>query len=91
MKNQIKETLKKKLNASFVDVLDESDRHAGHQEARISGGGHYSVTVVSNVFEGKNLLERHKMIYDALGFGKSPDIHALAIKAYTTTEWNLKK
>ena len=43
-------------------------------------GGHYQVSIVSNSFEGKTLLESHRMVYQALEPVKS-SIHALAIKA----------
>jgi BolA protein len=45
---------------------------------------HFSVRVVSDAFNGKSLLDRHRMIYDAV---KEPmqdgRIHALEIKAET--------
>lgn len=80
MKDQITKLLKEKLHASQVDVRDDSAKHAGHAEAQKSGGGHYSVVVVSESFKGKNLVERHRMVYEALAPLKDK-IHALAIKA----------
>jgi stress-induced morphogen len=45
---------------------------------------HFSIRVVSNMFKGKNLLDRHRLIYDALGEPmKDGRIHALEIKAET--------
>jgi stress-induced morphogen len=45
---------------------------------------HFSIRVVSNLFKGKNLLDRHRLIYDALGEPmKDGRIHALEIKAET--------
>ncbi len=46
---------------------------------------HFSIRVVSDMFKGKNLLDRHRLIYDALGAPmKDGRIHALEIKAETT-------
>jgi stress-induced morphogen len=46
---------------------------------------HFSIRVVSDIFKGKNLLDRHRLIYDALGEPmKDGRIHALEIKAETT-------
>ena len=46
---------------------------------------HFSIRVVSDLFKGKNLLDRHRLIYDALGAPmKDGRIHALEIKAETT-------
>ena len=68
-----------------LEILDESHKHAGHAGAR-SGGGHFNLTIVSNVFDGKGLLQRHRMVYDALGSAMQTDIHALTIKALTPEE-----
>ncbi|HWQ95639.1 MAG TPA: BolA family protein [Gammaproteobacteria bacterium] len=68
-----------------LEILDESHKHAGHAGAR-SGGGHFKLTIVSNVFDGKGLLQRHRMVYDALGSAMQTDIHALTIKALTPEE-----
>lgn len=46
---------------------------------------HFSIRVVSDLFKNKNLLDRHRLIYDALGEPmKDGRIHALEIKAETT-------
>lgn len=68
-----------------LEILDESHKHAGHAGAQ-SGGGHFKLVIVSNVFDGKGLLQRHRMVYDALGSAMQTDIHALTIKALTPEE-----
>ena len=46
---------------------------------------HFSIRVVSDMFKGKNLLDRHRLIYGALDEPmKDGRIHALEIKAETT-------
>ena len=85
---KIQKILQKKLSASKVEVLDESHLHAGHSEAKNSGGGHYSVVVVSEIFKGKTALARHRMVYQALSEELKTSIHALAIKAYSLTEYS---
>ncbi len=48
---------------------------------------HLKVVVVSTVFAGKNLLDRHRMIYQALDVPmKDGRIHALELTAKTTDE-----
>ncbi|MCB1829192.1 MAG: BolA family transcriptional regulator [Chromatiaceae bacterium] len=73
-----------RLTAAFSPVLlelvDESHKHAGHPGAR-AGGGHFVVTVVSDAFAGKTPLQRHRMVYDALGDLMKTEIHALSISA----------
>jgi stress-induced morphogen len=46
---------------------------------------HLMVRVVSDAFKGKNLLDRHRMVYQALDEPmKDGRIHALEIKAETS-------
>ena len=78
MKAKIELLLTEAFKPVFLQVVDESHKHAGHAGA--SQGGHYHLTIVSKSFEGKKLLEIHRMIYQALEPVKS-SIHALGIKA----------
>ncbi|RMH33603.1 MAG: BolA family transcriptional regulator [Nitrospirae bacterium] len=54
---------------------------------RTGTSDHFSIRVVSNAFNGKNLLDRHRMIYQALDEPmKDGRIHALEIQAKTPDE-----
>ena len=81
----IRERLTAALAPESLEVIDDSASHAGHAGAR-SGGGHYDVIIVSQAFAGLGLLQRHRLIYDALGDAMGGAIHALSIKAYTPQE-----
>jgi BolA protein len=70
-----------------LEVRDETGRHRGHAGAA-AGGGHYDVTIVSPVFDGKPLLERHRMVHAALRGLIGGDIHALALRTISAAEWN---
>ena len=83
------EFIRDKLNEVFspdaLNIIDESAKHAGHASA--GGGGHFIVEIVSGAFQDKNLIQRHRMVYDALGDAmKQNEIHALSIKASTPAE-----
>lgn len=73
------------LNPSFLEIIDESDKHAGHAGSR-DGGGHYLLQIISTQFAGKGTLARHRMIYSALGEMMKHEIHALNIQASTPDE-----
>lgn len=75
---QIERILIETFAPDFLEVIDESYKHVGHAGA--SQGGHYQVIIASKAFEGKKLLESHRLIYQALEPVKS-SIHALSIKA----------
>ena len=53
------------------------------------GGDHFAATVVSAAFAGKGPLERHRLVYSALGeviLGPAAPIHALALTTQTPDE-----
>ena len=84
-KEKIEQTLRQTLAATEVEVEDESALHAGHAGAA-AGGGHYRVTVVSPLFEGKPLVARHRMVYEALATEMQQTIHALALTTLTPSQ-----
>ena len=84
---QIQQLLKDALAPTHLELQDDSQSHAGHAGVRERGGGHFYATIVSNAFEGKNLVRRHQLVYEALGEMMRSDIHALSIKAYTPNEF----
>jgi BolA protein len=73
------------LEPEQMEIIDDSHKHAGHEGAR-SGGGHFTLHIVSSQFAGKPTLARHRMIYSTLGEMMKHDIHALNIQAYTPQE-----
>ena len=82
---QIETRLREAFTPEKIEVRDDSRLHAGHEGAR-AGGGHFAVTIVSPQFQGKNAVQRHQMIYRALGDMMKKDIHALSIRALTPDE-----
>ena len=68
------------LEPESLDLVDECALHAGHEGAA-SGGGHYRLLIVSPRFRGQGAVERHRMVYDALGPMMRQEIHALSIQA----------
>jgi acid stress-induced BolA-like protein IbaG/YrbA len=47
----------------------------------------YEIQIVSNIFDGKSIIQRHKLIYALLdNYIKTGEIHALTIKAMTISE-----
>ena len=73
------------LSPQDLDIVDESHKHAGHAGAA-DGRGHFDVLIVADAFRGKKLLERHRMVYAAVGDAMQTDVHALSIRALTPDE-----
>jgi stress-induced morphogen len=54
------------------------------------GGDHFSATVVSSAFTDKGLIDRHRLVYAALGEAMRGPIHALALTTETPEEYRRK-
>lgn len=86
MQERIVARLTTALDPTLLDVVDESERHAGHAGAREGGGTHYRVRIVSAHFERKSRIERHRQVYDLLTAEFSDGLHALALVAKAPSE-----
>ncbi|HEX9263501.1 MAG TPA: BolA family transcriptional regulator [Candidatus Binatia bacterium] len=74
---EIKATLSKNLPVSLVETQDLT-----------GGGDHWQLIVVSPAFEGKSLLEQHRIVNDALKAEIGDQrIHALALKTFSPAQW----
>lgn len=69
-----------------LEVQDESHLHEGHAGHRPGGETHFRVYIVSQAFEGKSRIERHRMINVALAQELADGVHALAIHAQALAE-----
>ena len=50
-------------------------------------GQHFNALIVSNAFAGKRLIQRHQLVYAALGERMREEIHALSMKTLTPEEF----
>jgi acid stress-induced BolA-like protein IbaG/YrbA len=58
------------------------------EQLQVEGDGrHFDALVVSSAFEGKSRVQRHQLVYAALGERMREEVHALSIKALTPAEW----
>jgi len=85
-KEKIHQILTERFQPVLLQVTDDSRHHAGHNDEAARGGTHFSIEIVSSVFSGKTLVERHRMIYAVLEEGFKQRLHALAIKASAPQE-----
>jgi len=82
---EISRRLEAALQPQLIEVMDESHQHVGHEGAR-DGRGHFKLYIVSSSFAGLKLVQRHRLVYQALGNLMQTDIHALAIEARAPDE-----
>ncbi|RKP03397.1 hypothetical protein CXG81DRAFT_9573 [Caulochytrium protostelioides] len=84
--------LREKLAVAFdplvLDIIDDSSKHAGH--AAMKGlkpvETHFRVTIVAEAFKDRKLVQRHRMVYDAVDAELKAGVHALSITARTPDE-----
>ena len=85
----IKETISSKLapylTVSYIDIKDTTGKHIHHDN--FDGGYHLNAIIVSDNFIDLALIDRHKLVYKALGSMIKNEIHALSMKTYTQDEW----
>jgi BolA protein len=84
---RIEHCLREALQPSELQVHDDSAAHAGHAGAA-SGKGHFRVRIVSERFAGLSILQRHRLVNQALAGLWDSDLHALSISAVTADEFD---
>ncbi len=74
------------LSPQVFEFGDDSHLHVGHAGNR--GGGHYSMLIASEQFDGVSRLNRQRLVKDALAdLFQNGAIHALSIRAFTPNEY----
>ena len=69
------------LSPSRIELIDDSEQHRGHGGYNPAGESHFTLRIESAAFEGKNRVQRQRMIYAALGSLMESRVHALSIRA----------
>ncbi len=80
---KITEKLTQAFTPHYIDVLNESNRH----NVPPGSESHFKVVVVSDEFDGKRLIGRHRLVNQVLAEELESEIHALSIHTYTQQEW----
>jgi BolA protein len=79
-RKEIEEILQQSFHPLMLEVIDDSYAHRNHREARAHGGaGHFTVKMTSKLFDGKNRIMRHRMVYEKLSELMDEKIHALSL------------
>ena len=64
--------------------------HLDCEWLKVDGDGqHFDALIVSTAFEGKSRIERHRLVYAALGDSMRHRVHALSMKTLTPEEHRL--
>lgn len=80
----VSEEIRAKLEAAFaprtLEVINESDRHAGHAGHDGGGESHFRVKIAADAFAPMSRVARHRAVHEALGKDLVGRIHALALE-----------
>ncbi|MCA8901233.1 MAG: BolA family transcriptional regulator [Hyphomonas sp.] len=79
--SRIHELLTEAFEPVELQVTDDSAKHAGHAGAAPGGETHYSVTIVSSVFEGLSRVQIQRTVMMVLQKEFDSGLHALSIQA----------
>ena len=83
---RMRETLMVALEPTRLDIINESELHAGHRSSPGTGESHFRLLVVSSMFAAKSRVERHRMVNELLGPELKRGVHALALATYAPGE-----
>ena len=86
VEQRILEKINQHFSPLFIEVLNESHMH----NVPANSETHFKVTLVSETFEGKRLIQRHRAVNEVLADELSGPVHALALHTYTSEDWNKK-
>lgn len=81
------------MDAKEVETLIREGIPGAHVEVRdtTGGGDHFEALIVSTVFEGKGLVERHQTVYKALGDAMRVRVHALSLRTLTPAQYENRR
>lgn len=83
MRERIEARLVEALRPERMRLANESHKHSVPKGAET----HWNLVIVSEAFEGKSPVARHRAVYGALDEELKSGIHALTLKALTPKEW----
>ena len=76
---RLREKLMIALEPTRLDIVNESELHAGHRSSPGTGESHFRILVVSEMFAGRSRVERHRLVNDLLKDEIQGGVHALAL------------
>jgi BolA protein len=83
VQTDIETKLTEALQPAHLEVINESSNH----NVPPGSESHFKVVIVSQAFDGRMLVARHRAINEILADELQHKIHALALHTYTPEEW----
>jgi BolA family transcriptional regulator, general stress-responsive regulator len=85
VQSQIHSILHIQFDPDFLEVINESHMHAGHEH--MGPETHFRIRLASFKFSGKKTIERHRLVHGALDELLRDKVHAITLDLQTPDEW----
>ncbi len=76
------------MKAKQVEEMISTGLADAQVQVESDAGGHFAALVIATEFAGLGKIQRHQLVYGALGELVGREIHALSIRAYSPEEWS---
>lgn len=86
LENRMREKLMVGLEPVRLDVINESELHAGHRSSPGTGESHFRLLIVSEKFKGMSRVDRHRLVNQLIAAELSGGVHALALSTFAPGE-----
>lgn len=81
----VADSMRAKLVAAFspesLEIIDDSDKHAGHASAPKAGESHFTIKIIAPAFAKAGSIASHRMVMTVLKDELAGPVHALSIRA----------
>ena len=91
IQQKIIDLIQSQLQPDYFDCINVSHQHQGHSGDNGSGDTHFQLIVVSDQFEGRTRILRHKAVMDVISCLFEEGLHAASIKVYTNNEYKQRQ
>ncbi|MEC5208705.1 MULTISPECIES: BolA family protein [Vogesella] len=75
------------VSADYIQNVITASLPCEHIQVLGDDGTHFEAVIVSAEFSGRNRVQRHQLVYKALGDRMRAEIHALSMKTLSPEEW----
>jgi acid stress-induced BolA-like protein IbaG/YrbA len=79
------------MNSEEISALIRSQLPSAEARVASPDDVHFEAVVIAREFAGKRTIERHRLVYAALGERMGREIHALALQVFTPEEWAARR
>ena len=81
---RIEKKIRDKLNPEAFELVDDSNRHAGHSGAHPSGETHFTLKITASAFNGLSRLGQQRLVFGLLADEMQERVHALVLELKAT-------